>query len=291
MLTGGLWWVQLGVDATGSGVFGAATPKTPAKSKGHGHRRSISQAPDPLPKTDPWRKETGWNLSGCLVYLMFLAAYVFYYYVRVRYTLAGGYLWYSIAVLVFELMASSSMIVHGLCLLRVRLPRKSTDPVPAQPYVVRVLIPCYTESLEIVAQTVLAAANADLPHLACRTVYLLDDGKDAAKAAWVAEQGREDIVYISGRVRSKGETNGKACNLNNTLCQLYPKDVPVDDMEVSLPLPPPNQTCHACLTASAQHMSSKPTRSMVGIDTWMLAAFWPCSGYPCWHAIIHSHDM
>jgi len=67
-------------------------------------------------------------------------------------------------------------------------PRRSTQPVPAQPYVVRVLVPCYTESLEIVQKTVLAAANADLPPLACRTVYLLDDGKDVSKAAWVAEQ-------------------------------------------------------------------------------------------------------
>ena len=115
--------------------------------------------------------------------------------------------------------------------------------MPPQPFVVRVLIPCYTESLEIVQQTVLAAANADLPPLACRTVYLLDDGKDPTKAAWVAEQGREDIVYISGRVRSKGETNGKACNLNNTLHQLYPKDIPVDDMEVTFESCCTSRTC------------------------------------------------
>ena len=62
--------------------------------------------------------------AGCAVYLIFLAAYVFYYYVRIRYTLKGGLLWYSIMILVFELMASSSMIIHGLCLLRVRIPRK-----------------------------------------------------------------------------------------------------------------------------------------------------------------------
>ena len=175
-----------------------------------------------------------WFATGCIIYALFIAAYIFYYYVRIRYTLQGGILWYSILILVFELLASSSMIIHGLCLLRVRLPRKSTDPVPAQPYVVRVLVPCYTESLEIVAQTVAAAANADLPPKACRTVYMLDDGNDPAKSAWVAEQGREDIVYISGRVRTKGETNGKACNLNNTLHQLYPKDIPVDDNEVRL---------------------------------------------------------
>ena len=225
--------------------FSSGTPKSPVnvfRGRGH-HRRSISQAPEPLPKTDPWRKETGWNYSGCLVYAFFLAAYVFYYYVRIRYTLQGGILWYSILILVFELLASSSMLIHGLCLLRVRLPRRSNQPVPPQPFVVRVLIPCYTESLEIVQQTVLAAANADLPPLACRTVYLLDDGKDPTKAAWVAEQGREDIVYISGRIRSKGETNGKACNLNNTLHQLYPKDIPVDDMEVRLSLRCKLMTC------------------------------------------------
>ena len=46
-------------------------------------------------------------------------------------------------------------------------------------------------------------------------------------------QGRDDIVYRSGRVRSPGETNGKACNLNNTLHWLYPKEKCVADEEVS----------------------------------------------------------
>ena len=50
------------------------------------------------------------------------------------------------------------------------------------------LIPCYTESLTIVKDVVLAAADALLPEKCKRTVYLLDDGKDAEKAAWVAEQ-------------------------------------------------------------------------------------------------------
>lgn len=97
----------------------------------------------------------------------------------------------------------------------------------------QVLIPCYTESLQIVKNTVLAAADAMLPDKCKRTVYLLDDGKDADKAAWVAEQGREDIVYRSGRVRQPNETNGKACNLNNTLKWLYPADKCVADEEVS----------------------------------------------------------
>ena len=139
-------------------------------------------------------------------------------------------------------------------------------PCPSRPFIVRVLIPCYTESLDIVRKTVLAAANATLPEKSRRTVYLLDDGKDTAKAAWVAEQVQlqwmydflaagcqtilmhvigcrtgADIVYISGRVRQKGETNGKACNLNNTLAQLYPPGTEVDESEVC---------CISCLMPS-----------------------------------------
>ena len=39
-------------------------------------------------------------------------------------------------------------------------------------------------------------------------------------------------MYISGRVRAKNESNGKACNLNSTLRNLYPPGQPVDDAEV-----------------------------------------------------------
>jgi len=52
----------------GATEFSSGTPKSPLHNLlrgGKGHRRSISQAPEPLPKTDPWRKETGWNPSGC----------------------------------------------------------------------------------------------------------------------------------------------------------------------------------------------------------------------------------
>ncbi len=69
-----------------------------------------------------------------------------------------------------------------------------TPPCPA--YNIRVLIPCYTESLDIVATVVLAAADALLPGKCRRTVYLLDDGKDRAKAAWVAAQARRPVRCI-----------------------------------------------------------------------------------------------
>lgn len=54
----------------------------------------------------------------------------------------------------------------------------------ARPYHVRVLIPCYNESLEIVGKTAMAALDAMMPVGCERTVYICDDGKDAAKRKW-----------------------------------------------------------------------------------------------------------
>ena len=54
----------------------------------------------------------------------------------------------------------------------------------SRPYHVRVLIPCYNESLEIVGKTAMAALDAMLPASCERTVYICDDGKDAAKRKW-----------------------------------------------------------------------------------------------------------
>ena len=51
-------------------------------------------------------------------------------------------------------------------------------------YHVRVLVPCYRESLEIVARTSQAAWNAKLPVGCDRTIYLCDDGKDPLKRKW-----------------------------------------------------------------------------------------------------------
>ena len=49
------------------------------------------------------------------------------------------------------------------------------------PYHVRVLIPCYKESVSIVSKTCKAAYDAILPAGCTRTVYLCDDGKDPQK--------------------------------------------------------------------------------------------------------------
>ena len=97
-------------------------------------------APPPAARDDPWRKETAWCLSGCAVYLAFMAAWVFYFYVRIRHTLTGGVFPYAVTILVFEFISCSSMVVHGLSLLRRRVPRKLEpgSPLPPREYIIRV---------------------------------------------------------------------------------------------------------------------------------------------------------
>ena len=73
------------------------------------------------------------------------------------------------------------------------------SPPPPREYVIRVLIPCYTESLAIVRETVLAAADALLPEKCLRTIYLLDDGKDVDKAAWVGPCARDPSAAACAR--------------------------------------------------------------------------------------------
>lgn len=66
-------------------------------------------------------------------------------------------------------------------------------------------MPCYSEALDIVAETVWAACQAELPPNCTSSVWLLDDGCDAAKQAWVEGMAHEKIRYVTGRKRSRGE--------------------------------------------------------------------------------------
>ena len=139
--------------------------------------------------------------------------------------------------LVAEVLGASSVGLYALCLAR-RLPasvtavaRSGTGRVPAGTHV-HVLVPCYQEALTIVAETVWAAAEADLPPGATSTVWLLDDGKDASKKEWVASLACPRIRYLSGRARPAGEMNGKSGNLNNVCRQLYPAGVAIPGSEL-----------------------------------------------------------
>ena len=47
-----------------------------------------------------------------------------------------------------------------------------------------------------------------------------------------ARQMGSDLIYVSGRKRKPGEMNGKSCNLNNCLSQIYPEGVPIPAHEL-----------------------------------------------------------
>ncbi len=79
------------------------------------------------------------------------------------------------------------------------------------PYHVRVLVPCYKESLEILRRTIMAAYDAQLPEGCSRTIYLCDDGKDPKKRKWV-DSLAADVVYVSGRKRPAGKLQSFFCS-------------------------------------------------------------------------------
>ena len=198
------------------------TPAPPTSAGLLGYRYTRRRCPSPI---------------GFALMTAWLAALAFYIYVRITKTLdLGRVLPYGIALLVVEIAGSTTVAIYGVNLLFVPLHEEPVldsegKPIVALKYHIRVLVPCYKEDLDIVQRTVLAAGAAPLPAGCGRTVYLCDDGKDAAKRAWVASLG-PGFVYVSGRTRKKGEMNGKSANLNNVCGQLYPEGVAIPGSEL-----------------------------------------------------------
>lgn len=79
--------------------------------------------------------------------------------------------------------------------------------------------------------TIQAATNAPIPYGCSKTIYLCDDGKDREKQAWMKSLG-SGYVYVSGRTRPMGESNGKSGNLNNAFGQIYPATLDIPGNEV-----------------------------------------------------------
>lgn len=66
---------------------------------------------------------------------------------------------------------------------------------------------------------------APVPFGCRKTVYICDDGKDVKKRKWVESENSADLRYVSGRIRPKGEVNGKSGNLNNCMQNVIYKKV------------------------------------------------------------------
>lgn len=78
-------------------------------------------------------------------------------------------------------------------------------------------------------------------------VYILDDGKDPDKKAWVQKQNDPELAYTPGHIKSGPEINGKACNLNATLRALFPAGTDVPMEEVSYLVICNNNICNCFL--------------------------------------------
>jgi cellulose synthase/poly-beta-1,6-N-acetylglucosamine synthase-like glycosyltransferase len=126
---------------------------------------------------------------------------------------------YGVLVLLIEIISSTATFGYAVLLIKYSKSRRTKGlPIPKkgqQPdldnlkFHVRVLIPCYKESVDLVKLTVLGALKAPLPKDTLRTVYLCDDGKDPAKEEMVRELNNEwgCLEYVSGRKR---DPNGES---------------------------------------------------------------------------------
>jgi hypothetical protein len=199
------------------------------------------------------------SIFPMVLYVFFIAAAVFYAFVRVAYGMEGlnaNLQAYSYFVLVVELLGMINMLFYGCWLFakpnnkdvharideNVRRPRMRCHScaslllprcelaeracvVPPgsgcdrpgtsrqlthlrvqgmelplrREYNVRVLVPCYKESLAIIQRTVLAARRADRPPGTSVTIYICDDGNDARKRAWVRRLNDPEVLYVVGR--------------------------------------------------------------------------------------------
>ncbi|DBB00628.1 TPA: hypothetical protein ACH3X3_002312 [Trebouxia sp. C0006] len=189
-----------------------------------------------------YKRQRTVNWMGMAVFCFYICALGFYLWIRIAKTLdLGQYLGYGIFVLCVEVMGATTVILYGTNLLwnpvnEIVLQESEDGIGPGKlkvrlPYHVRVLVPCYKESLEILRRTIMAAYDAQLPEGCSRTIYLCDDGKDPKKRKWV-DSLASDVVYVSGRKRPAGEMNGKSGNINNVCSQMYPPGTRVPGSEL-----------------------------------------------------------
>lgn len=142
------------------------------------------------------RRSVKIKIIPMILYFAFVLCAAFYFYTRIIYGMGGltpGLQSYSFFVLFVEMLGAVNMLFYA-CWLFAR--PVNTDVFPPvmengdlpplrRKYIVRVLVPCYKESLAIIQRTVLAARRADRPAGTRVIIYVCDDGADDAKAQWV----------------------------------------------------------------------------------------------------------
>ncbi|KAK9812548.1 hypothetical protein WJX73_008007 [Symbiochloris irregularis] len=208
---------------------------------------STSKTANAPEKPSGSNRRSSWSPLGCIIYVAYLVVSCVYYHVRWKTTLdIHPHVMYGYCILAGEAFGAVCVALYGLSIVR-RSPIDPKKPVkmPEKPmsYNVQVMVPCYTEALEIVTETVWAARMAAMPPGCTHTVWLLDDGQDADKEAWVSGLQDPRVRYLSKRRRKRGEVNGKSGNLNNAIEKVYPQQAQLsaDDL---LAIFDCDQVCH-----------------------------------------------
>jgi endoglucanase len=208
----------------------AAKRKRPATKSEYMKRAARPEGPEPEPVA--YVRRAVLKPVGVSLFSLFAISSLFYGYVRVAWSLRdlGPLLPFGITVMVIEALGAACMAFYGVWLIAATDDSDVTSavkPLRTQ-YTVRVLIPCYRESLAIVRRTIAAARQARRP-LGCTVlVYLCDDGNDADKRRYVQSLADDDVMYVTGRKKA-GNLNGKSENLNYALHMIYPRRRDSDD--------------------------------------------------------------
>lgn len=142
------------------------------------------------------RRSVKIKIIPMILYFAFILCAGFYFYTRIIFGMAGltpGLQSYSFFVLFVEMLGAINMLFYACWLFArpvntdVFPPAMENGELPPlrRKYTVRVLIPCYKESLAIIQRTVLATRRADRPAGTRVIIYVCDDGADESKAQWV----------------------------------------------------------------------------------------------------------
>jgi cellulose synthase/poly-beta-1,6-N-acetylglucosamine synthase-like glycosyltransferase len=153
---------------------------------------------------------------------------------------------YGLLVLLIEIISSTATIGYAVLLIKYSKSRRTKGlPIAKkgqQPdldnlmFHVRVLIPCYKESTELVKTTVLGAVKAPLPRNTLRTVYLCDDGKVRAAGGGA---GRRVEAAATGSWAAAGCGRGEGTRAAARRRQLPAAASHAAPSPLPPPLPPP----------------------------------------------------
>jgi cellulose synthase (UDP-forming) len=142
-----------------------------------------------------------------------------------RYTASINWTYWPLA---FALLAAESYsfvdsLMFGLGQWRLRVRHKA--PPPPEGATVDVFITCFSEPVEVVRETVAAAAAIRWPHRTC----LLDDGRSPAMETMARELGVD--YFVRGAHWQGKERHAKAGNLVNALGETYGEYVLILDAD------------------------------------------------------------